>query len=75
MITIIIIVIIIIVVIIIITIITITTRNTRRVPIFAWSVHLESVNLRQGNSLLPKFNGSLLVPSSIFPENFIEIRP
>ena len=46
---------------------------TQRAQIFTRSVHSESANLRQGNSVLPKFNGSLLVPSSIFPENLIEI--
>ena len=44
----------------------INTRSTRRAQIFARSVHSESTNLRQGNSLLPKFSGLLLVPSSGF---------
>ena len=36
--------------------------------------HSESADLRQGHRSLPKFNGLLLVPSSIFPENFIKIH-
>ena len=50
------------------------TRNTRRAQIFTQRVNSESTNLRQGHESLPKFNGSLPVPSSIFPENFIEIH-
>ena len=36
--------------------------------------HSESANLDQGQGSLPKLNGLLLVPSSIFPENFMEIH-
>ena len=63
-----------IIIIIITIIIMIITRTTRRVQIFTRRVHSESTNLRQGHESLPKFNGLLLVLSSIFPENFIEIH-
>ena len=63
-----------IIIIIIIMIITIITRSTQRAQTFAWRVHSESANLRQDHGSLPKFNGSLLVPSLIFPENFMEIH-
>ena len=33
-----------------------------------------NTNLRKGHRSLPKFDGMLLVPSSINPENFIEIH-
>ena len=33
-----------------------------------------NTNLCQGHGSLPKFNGFLLVPFSIFPENFIKIH-
>ena len=52
----------------------IITISTRRVQTFARRVHSESANLLQGHGSLPKFHGLLLVPTSIFPENFIEIR-
>ena len=52
----------------------ILTRSTRRVQTLARRVHSESANFRQGYGSLPKFNGSLLAPSSISPENFIEIH-
>ena len=40
--------------------------------IFTRSVNSESANLRQGNILLLKLNGSLLIPSSVFPK-FLKI--
>ena len=33
-----------------------------------------NTNLRQGHGSLPRFNGLLLVPSSISPKNFIKIH-
>ena len=52
----------------------IITRSTQREQTFSWRVHSESANLGQGHGSLPKCNGSFLVPSSTFPENFIEIH-
>ena len=62
-----------IIMIIITIVIIIITRSTQRAQIFARRVQSESANLRQGHGSPPKFNGSVLVSCSIFPENFIEI--
>ena len=62
------------IIIIIIIMIIIITRSTRRAQILSRRVHSESTNLCQGHESLPKFNGSILVSSSIFPENLIEIH-
>ena len=55
-------------------IITVLTRSSQRAQTFDRREHLESANLCQGHRSLPKFNGLLLVSSSIFPESFIEIH-
>ena len=52
----------------------IITRNTQREQIYAQRVHSETTNLRKRHGWLPKFNGTLLVPYPVFPENFIEIH-